>query len=326
MAHEIDMTNDRANMAWTGEVPWHGLGQSIDAAADLDTWIEQAGFGWDIRSAPVQFSVAGSEELGLVPRRNVLYRSDTGTPLSVVSDNYRVTQPREVAEFFRELVEAGGFRMETMGMLDGGRKYWALARVDDDCEVSPGDTVLPYLLLASSADGSMSNCADFTTVRVVCQNTLSYSIGAGGQFAKIRIPHSTTFNAERVKTELGLVGASWSRFKTDADEYRRYTMSKEAAVGFLLGAMYPNVEVEGIDLTVRRKGLEQLLNGYENGPGQDLAGAHDNLWKVLNAITLYTDHNRAARSQDTRLSTAWFGAGAAMKARAVQAAHDLISA
>ena len=29
MAHELDMTNNRANMAYVGDKPWHGLGQEL---------------------------------------------------------------------------------------------------------------------------------------------------------------------------------------------------------------------------------------------------------------------------------------------------------
>ena len=38
MAHEIDMSNNRANMAFVGEIPWHGLGQELTEDADLNTW------------------------------------------------------------------------------------------------------------------------------------------------------------------------------------------------------------------------------------------------------------------------------------------------
>lgn len=30
MSHEIDMSNNRANMAYVGKVPWHELGQQIN--------------------------------------------------------------------------------------------------------------------------------------------------------------------------------------------------------------------------------------------------------------------------------------------------------
>ena len=52
----------------------------------------------------------------------------------------------------------------------------ALAKADDSFDVGGGDTVLPYLLLATSCDGTLSNVAQFTTVRTVCQNTLSAAV------------------------------------------------------------------------------------------------------------------------------------------------------
>ena len=38
----------------------------------------------------------------------------------------RIVQPKEVLEFYRELVKEYGYTLETAGALDGGRKVWAL--------------------------------------------------------------------------------------------------------------------------------------------------------------------------------------------------------
>lgn len=48
--------------------------------------------------------------------------------LSIVSDDYQIVQPREVLEFYRELMELYGYTLETAGALDSGRKVWALAK------------------------------------------------------------------------------------------------------------------------------------------------------------------------------------------------------
>lgn len=329
MAHELDFSNNRANVAYVGDTPWHGLGQSLTPNQPIEVWTREAGFDWDVRSAPAHFAATTEDgettPFMRVPRRNVLYRSDTGEPLSVVSDNYRITQPREVMEFFRELTEAGGFRMETAGMLRGGAVYWALAAVDDsfDCG-GVGDTVLPYLLLATSCDGTLANTATFTTVRVVCANTLA---PAAATESAIRVPHSTHFNPTAVKTRLGVVGGSWERFKAGAAEMRRYEMHREDVIRYFLNVMYPRAEDEEIEkrlnLDTVAPNLTQLLQIYEGGVGAAEAG-RANMWRALNAVTRMVDHERRAQSGETRLQSAWFGSGRAMKQRAWSLALEAV--
>ena len=133
MAHLID------TMAYTGQTPWHGLGNILPAQQSLDTWLQAAGMDWTIEQSDVMFNVA-SDALHIRPYSDskVLYRSDTLTPLSVVSQRYNVVQPHEVLHFYQDLVEAGGFELETAGSLKGGRKLWALARTGQDMNETQG--------------------------------------------------------------------------------------------------------------------------------------------------------------------------------------------
>lgn len=326
MAHELAFkANGKAAMAYAGELPWHGLGQALDADAPLETWIEEAGFNWDVKRAPVFFEQRDEEDHPVatlkVPNRWALYRSDNGTPLSVMSSNYNITQPRQVMEFFRELIEIGGFRMETAGQLRKGATYWALAKADDSFDVGGGDRVLPYVLLASSCDGTLSNVAQFTTVRVVCNNTLSMATGDKGG---VRIPHSTQFNPERIKTQLGLIGGSWDAFKKDAVELSKRKVSKEEATKFFLDVLYP--KTDEIDLEANRPMLKLVTEIYLNGVGQSTKTATGTAWGLVNAFTRVVDHERKAASNDSRLQSAWFGSGARLKDRAYVKAMELLAA
>jgi hypothetical protein len=103
---------------------------------------------WSIRETEVLYSVA---DVGLhvkpFPDGKVLYRSDTLAPLSVVGKRYSVVQPRDVLEFYRDLVSAGGFELETAGVLKAGRKLWALPKTGQETILKGGDKVKAYLLL-----------------------------------------------------------------------------------------------------------------------------------------------------------------------------------
>ena len=96
MAHMIHTTTGRAAIAYTGALPWHGLGQALTPGASIDTWTREAGLDYTVLESSVQYATTATTELQSWPARKVLHRSDTGAPLAVVSDGYRVVQPAEV--------------------------------------------------------------------------------------------------------------------------------------------------------------------------------------------------------------------------------------
>mgnify|MGYP003351305935 CR=1 FL=1 len=57
MAHELEIVNGVASMAYAGEKPWHGLGQELQQGASFEEWQKAAGMDWFIKSAPVAFGV-----------------------------------------------------------------------------------------------------------------------------------------------------------------------------------------------------------------------------------------------------------------------------
>lgn len=141
MAHLID------TMTYTGQTPWHGLGNLLPPQQSLDTWLQAAGMDWTIEQSEVMFNVgADTPDIRSYSGSKVLYRSDTLEPLSVVSQRDNVVQPHEVLHFYQDLVEAGGFELETAGSLKGGRKLWALAKTGQD--ISP-----PFGRCATTPEG-----------------------------------------------------------------------------------------------------------------------------------------------------------------------------
>ena len=126
MSHDLDESTGKPAMAYVGEKPWHGLGQELPPGQDIDRWVKAAGLDWDIEMLPVRYQM--NDQSYVMSDRFVLARSDTQAALSVVSGDYRVVQPKEVLEFYRDLVEERHYKLETAGALDGGRKVWALAR------------------------------------------------------------------------------------------------------------------------------------------------------------------------------------------------------
>lgn len=201
-------------MAYRGATPWHGLGQSMPAGASMADWRRACGFDWEILKSPVVYVDLKSGRERTMPGREVLYRSDTGAALSVMSDGYKEVQPAQVLDFFRDVCDAQSWAMETAGVLKGGCQYWALAKAGPGAYVNGGqDRHEMYMLLATSSDGSLATLAQATDVRVVCNNTLRLSLRTARGKA-VKVLHSKTFDARAVKRELGIVDfeSSWSDF------------------------------------------------------------------------------------------------------------------
>ena len=342
MAHMIDETTGRAAIAYAGQTPWHGLGQALTPGASIETWTREAGLGYDVLESPVQYkaTVHGLAGLGgpvtkTWDARKVLHRSDTGAPLAVVSNAYNVVQPGQVMDFFRELVDLGGFQLETAGALSDGRRVWALASVGDAAPVVERDLVKPYLLLGTSYDGTMATVAKFTAIRVVCNNTITAAVGgySGGRVIKgegeknlgylksaVRVLHSERFDAEAVRLQLGIVANAWEGFLVQSRQLAGASMDQDQADAFVAELLRPyHSSARPVNESKAYVRIMQLFNGQ--AIGSDLPGVAGTRWAMLNAVTELVDHERG-RSNNTRMESAWFGTGAALKARAVDLLAD----
>ncbi|KJV31581.1 phage/plasmid-like protein TIGR03299 [Aquitalea magnusonii] len=317
MSHLIE------SMAFVGATPWHGLGNPLSPQQPLDVWLTEAGMDWRIEQSDVLFNVA-DDGMHIRPFADskVLYRSDSLAPLSVVSPRYKVVQPSEVLEFYRDLVSAGGFELETAGVLKGGRKLWALAKTGQEALLKGGDRVKAYLLLATSCDGTLCTTAQFTSVRVVCNNTLQMAVK--DRTGAVKVPHSTVFDPQSVKEALGLGLSAWDRFIGNIKQLSQRTVSPEEASQFFREVLDEPLVESGED-AVTSKALQQVSALYSGGGmGSLLAGTKGTAWGLVNAMTEYVDHRRRARSQDYRLDSAWFGQGAQLKGKALEHALALV--
>lgn len=315
MAHMIDTTTGRAAIAFAGQTPWHGLGQALTPDASIETWTREAGLNYTVNESPVLFQTDATTMPEEFKGRKVLHRSDTGGALAVVSDGYRVVQPADVMGFFGKLVELGGFQMETAGVLSHGRRVWALAKVNEGADIVEGDTVRPYVLLGTSYDGTMATVAKFTSIRVVCNNTITAALSRehGGT---VRVLHSERFNPDAVRMELGIVGDNWERFLIQSRKLSGETMNKIEADAFVTTLLQPfHNSRMAVNETRGFKRIMELFNGQ--AIGAEIPGVMGTRWAMLNAVTELVDHERG-RSTNTRIESAWFGTGAVLKNKALE--------
>jgi phage/plasmid-like protein (TIGR03299 family) len=330
MAHALDFTTGRAAIAYAGQTPWHGYGVKLNPDASLDEWRIAAGLDWEVVKADMQYTLkqqfhgtlplVPAHKLGShqVPSRKALLRSDTFDMLSVVSDRYVVAQPSKVFEFFRALLSQQGITMEVAGALKDGKRIWALGRIDDSFNLLGQDEVKPYVLMATSYDASMATQAMLTTVRVVCNNTMTYA-GAyreDGRADRYSVPHNQEFDIEAAHGKLGLNESAWLEYKRQAEMMARFQVTPEQALEYFYTVSGQEADIvrnsdsgQVISFPEPNRVTKQFINAYRNGPGADKGTANGTAWGLLNAVTFYQDHVAPAANSGNRFDSATFGGG-----------------
>ena len=170
------------------------------------------------------------------------------------------------------------------------------------------------------SDGSLATTAQFTSIRVVCNNTLQMAVGQSK--GAVKVPHSTTFDPVAVKQELGIGLSSWDLFMDSIKVLSERKVNKFETMNLLISTLGdPDLPLQEQPNQKALQSVYALFSG--GGKGADMASANGTAWGLVNAVTEYVDHSRRAMSQDHRLDSAWFGVGNQIKERAFTEALKL---
>jgi phage/plasmid-like protein (TIGR03299 family) len=323
MAHEIETNalTGLAEIAYTGEKPWHGLGQELQQDATIEDWIVAAGMAWEVIGSPVRYNTA--EGTKVYTNQQVLYRSDTTSPLSVVSEDFKVVQPAEVLEFFRDLTQIHDMKLNVAGCLFGGKRFWATAETGRAADILPGDEVRGQLVLMTGVDGTLATSAKFVSTRVVCNNTLRLAINEkGGREA--RRTHRQTFDAREVKIDLGLLDGAWDKYIQDMKGLTKVKMNDDAAADFFkrLVGKPSDAKFDNGMSRATISAVDELMHRLRNGLGAE--SGRGTAWNVLNAVTEKFTHGTARRDSDRQFVNSLYGNDAAMKDKATDMLLELV--
>ena len=334
MSHEIEIVNGQASMAYVGETPWHGLGVRLPDEVAPYQMMEAAGLDWAVEKQALV-----TAEGAAVTEKEALVRTSDNKVLDIVGKNWNPVQNEEAFNFFNDFCATGGMSMHTAGSLKGGQVVWALAKVNDSFELFGGDKVESYLLFSNPHKFGQAIDVRFTPIRVVCNNTLTFALSQGGT-ASFRMPHVRAFNEdvmEAAQEALGLSAQTMADFKNKA-QFLAQKKAKHSNVLEFISEVYQPSLLEEFRQEMKQKEEGKLVgdivpikdrfNKYpalvvealERQPGAELKSSKGTWWGALNAVTYVEDHLRESNDEGNNLHSAWFGAGANRKARALDLA------
>ena len=316
MPANLATTNGHAAMAYFSETPWHGLGVRLNEPASAAEAIEAAGLNYEVEMKPVS-----TPDGVAIQGKQAVVRQDTKQPLGIVGNAYQPIQNHQCFGFLDAIVGEGRLHYHTAGALGQGERIWMLAKLDGEIRIRDSEDVTEkFLLLSNSHDGTSSLRVFFTPIRVVCSNTLAMAERRGRRQG-VSIAHKGNLDGKIAEAQeiLGFARRFYDGMGEKIDRLASYYPTRTQLADYFR-ALYPDdPETKNRRAESIRTTLERL---FESGRGQEIPETRRTMWSAFNAVTEYVDYHRPTRGiserqqADSRLKSAWFGAGARLKAEA----------
>ena len=342
MAHDLF----KNQMAFVGEPAWHRLGVRVPADVSARKMIVAANLDWQVRKVPA----LGAKRIGsgqerylerdrypkedlhqkqpLYDRylimRDPVYEETEPVTLALVGQQYEPLQNTEAFQFFDPFIRKSWASFHTAGALGDGGRIWVLAKLPEQLTIGKDDPIDRYLLLSNSHDGSSAVSVRFTSVRVVCKNTLNMAQHDGRAVVSIR--HTRHMRRKLVEAQAEKLKLISDKVFSDvqlAFNAMANKIVKTTAVDKYLEHLFPRtiLQKDSGKQPDRWTRVKHLLDRHQP---RESAGS---VWALYNAVVEDEDYRHSPREvyAQGRLNRIWFGSGYNLKLRALQAARALLN-
>ena len=320
MAHEIEVIDGEAQMAYVGNVPWHGLGFQVDPDLTPAEFMVMAGLDWTV---DLEDSFVTHKGKQVSTGQKSLIRSTDSKVLTNVGNGWNSVQNEDAFEFFDEYVKAGDMQMHTAGSLKGGQLVWALAKTNESFELFKGDVTDNYFLFTNPHQYGKSINIRMTPVRVVCNNTLTLSLNKHSD-NQLTINHRKAWDINLVKEQMGIARDKMHHYKEMAEFLGKKLYTRKDLVSYMNTVFgNPSDAQQYENETVNSRLASRALEVVHTQPGANFA--EGTWWQAFNAVTFMSDHLQG-RNAESRLESAWYGKNRKVKLSALNTALDFAEA
>lgn len=335
MAHLINFDERKGtySFASNAEKAWHGLGQVVDKAMTASEAIELANLDYEVEKTTIHAKInsADSEMTLWQPFEDkfATYRKDTSEPLGIVGSRYEIVQNKDAFAFFDAIVDSGEAIFETAGALGKGERIFVTAKLPQDLLVK-GEECNKYIILTNSHDGTSSIVAGFTTIRVVCNNTLQAAMR--GLTNKVYIEHRTGAK-ERLSEAYKVMGIA-SKYMSEVDEIFNQMAKTEISdaqlqkyITDVMTPEYKALKSEEEQEKVSTRFKNQVISIYDfalSHPTQQTDAARGTVWGAYNAISGYYNYIQKYKNDEQKFTSQMFGNANNKIQKAFQKAVELV--
>jgi phage/plasmid-like protein (TIGR03299 family) len=120
-----------------------------------------------------------------------------------------------------------------------------------------------YILLATACDGTLATTAQFTSIRVVCNNTLAIALkGQNSSAGVVKVPHSTKFDAQKIKQQLGISVRAWEDHMYEMKQLSQRKVTQTEAAAYF-DAVFNNTSLSNAE---QDEGIIQFYRNVASKP------------------------------------------------------------
>lgn len=284
------------NMMYVGrEVPWHGLGISVEEAPNSREAIVLAGLDWNVEKKPVY-----DEKGNIIKGFYRTARDKDNATFGIVTDRYRIVQNVDAFSFTDNLIGEEA-KYETAGSLDGGKRIWLLARLPE--KMILGDKFENFVCFTNKHDGKGSVQVCMTPIRVVCNNTLNLALSQASRKWSTRHIGRLEDKLYEGRRALELAGQYMDALNEEAQVLADIKVDQATAEHFM-DVIFPfNPEK---DSERKKKNIDSMKEAFfQCMKAPDLSAFTGTGWGVINAMTDFVDHGVPTRMTQSYQEKNW---------------------
>jgi len=313
------MAANIGEMFYTGETPWHGEGIHLAKPATVEEALKVGGLNWEV--GKIDLMTADDPPCPILQRKALvrldLPAGDAKRVLGVAYPGFSPLQNKDGAMIFDAIFGQGKPVYNTGGYLGNGEKVWLLAKIDKTLKIGGEDIVEPYALFANSHDGSMAFNIQLTTVRVVCQNTLSIALREKKFGKPFRRAHKGSF-FEHAQAAQEFFAETLKELDFVADSF---TVLSNRTCNDKKSDKYPGLlKAYESKLKGNKDARKEITRLREEGKGMKMDTCRGTFWGVLNAVLEYVDHYKETKG--SKLGYSLLGEGMNLKVKAFGMVRD----
>lgn len=253
--------------------------------------------------------------------------NDRHVSSNAVGDRYSVFQDHECVDMLERVGSKFGAKFESMGILNGGEKFFASISLPDDFEVSQGDSLYDRVLVRNS-HGLESLLLCDTTTRTVCQNTVVRATKNSRNKFAIRHSLNMRQKLERVESAMHQALLSSAAYQQAARRmhntpidnpipFFNEVLDQQDLLDCVVGVTSAEAKLgaDGILATIldidqqererkakqldraikkRQNILDELIERYNSE--RNAGGFGETVWSAYNAVTEYANHGQRYNS------------------------------
>lgn len=314
MSHEFE------SGFFTQKPAWHGLGVVLHQPPSIEEAIKASGLTWEVKLDDL-FLTEGTLVTHKATTRQIEKDGElVKQVLGVVGPAYRPLQNADAFKWFQPFVDSKEVTLEAAGSLREGKRVWILAKVvGGTADILKNDPVEQYVLLAHAHDGTLAIRVGFTTIRVVCQNTLSAAVNDKDSSKLLRVRHTS-----RAITALDevrkIMNLARTEFEATAEQFRFLAANgcDDATMRRYVREVF--VPGKGNDEESSPRIVKAIEPLFEAGIGAEKT--RGTFWGAYNAVTQFLTHDRG-KDKDARVDNQWFGDSAKLIDRAFSVALEM---